>query len=176
MPSNNEDHAWDEYKLLQDKLDKIGDFRFRVKTWCVGIFTGYLYAGSVSNRAVYLLAALVVVAFGLLERHHLQWHRALSHRAWELEQYLNGASGRDADGSAHVPFASPGIVRAILSADRELRRGRFLGPLIRWANSTFYFLLIGIAITLFFVSTFFNSGEPRVYPVEFKTPITIEKR
>ncbi len=25
--------AWEEYKLLQNKLDKLGDFRFRVKGW-----------------------------------------------------------------------------------------------------------------------------------------------
>jgi hypothetical protein len=29
------EQIWTEYKLVQDKIDKIGDFKFRVKGWCV---------------------------------------------------------------------------------------------------------------------------------------------
>jgi hypothetical protein len=41
---------WDEYKLLQDKLDKIGDFKFRVKTWAASL-AGLFVVGSEAIKA-----------------------------------------------------------------------------------------------------------------------------
>jgi hypothetical protein len=41
--------AWEEYKLLQDKLDKLGDFRFRVKSWTVTVGSGLIAADAVGK-------------------------------------------------------------------------------------------------------------------------------
>lgn len=36
----------DEYKIVQDKIDKIGGFRFQVKGWAITIVVGALVAGT----------------------------------------------------------------------------------------------------------------------------------
>jgi hypothetical protein len=48
----------DEYKILQDKIDKIGGFRFTVKGWSVTITTAALAAAGAAKIPFYLPPAL----------------------------------------------------------------------------------------------------------------------
>ena len=45
----NPNISWEEFKVIQDKIDRISDFRFRVRGWVVALVTGLLAAG-VSER------------------------------------------------------------------------------------------------------------------------------
>ena len=51
----------DEYKILQDKIDKIGAFRFTIKGWAVTAVIGATAAASAANS----LTAALVVSSGL---------------------------------------------------------------------------------------------------------------
>lgn len=42
----------DEYKLLQDKIDKIGGFRFTIKGWSVTAVIAASAAGSAATRSL----------------------------------------------------------------------------------------------------------------------------
>jgi hypothetical protein len=81
----------DEYKILQDKIDKIGGFRFTVKGWSVTLTTAALAAAGAAKIPYYLPPGLVllVVVFFLLE--HEQWERSLrfGRRASEIEDALH---------------------------------------------------------------------------------------
>jgi len=168
---------WDEYKLLQEKLDRIGDFRFRVKTWCVGVFTGFLIAGAAADGrwVIYLLSLTVIFAFWLLERYHLHWQRALTRRAATLERSLQRqfkstvvAESTD-EGTAQ---SSPRIVDAIIAADDDLRReGRFAWA-ERRANGIFYLILGFVAIVLMCLAIV--PKQEKTYPVEFRNPVKVE--
>src|SRR5690348_4567833 len=67
----------DEYKMLQDKIDKIGAFRFTIKGWAVAIVGAVSAASSVTGAwtALFIticLACLVVFFFHLeVEQVHL---------------------------------------------------------------------------------------------------------
>jgi hypothetical protein len=74
--------AWDEYKLLQDKLDKLGDFRFRVKTWAVTISSGLIAGGAVGKVSGLAcgLALIVLVMFWSIEQYYNRVHLAVVRR------------------------------------------------------------------------------------------------
>jgi hypothetical protein len=169
---------WDEYKLLQEKLDRIGDFRFRVKTWCVGVFTGFLVAGAAADVCgiTYLLSLAVVAAFWLLEKHHVHWQRALTRRAAYLERFLQRqpASTTGSDGTDEcATLSSPRIVDAIITADDDLRNERYIGWVLRRANGIFYLILVFIAIVLACLAMI--PRPDRVCPVEFRNPVRLER-
>src|SRR5947209_1373029 len=78
----------DEYKILQDKIDKIGGFRFTVKGWSVTLITGSLAAASAANNPGYVPLALilVVVTFFLLEYQQWEFSLRFGMRASEIEE------------------------------------------------------------------------------------------
>ena len=131
----------------------IGDFRFRVKTWCVGVFTGFLVAGAAANGhgVTYLLSLTVILAFWLLEQYHVHWQQALTRRAATLErslqQQFKSTMVSESTDEATVE-SSPGIVDAIIAADNELRKGGRFAWAVRHANGIFYLILAFVAIVL----------------------------
>ena len=51
----------EEYKILQDKIDKIGDFRFKIKGWTITLFTGFIL-GTIASplpRIAFLFALVM---------------------------------------------------------------------------------------------------------------------
>ena len=42
----------DEYRIIQDKIDKIGAFRFTIKGWSVTVIIGAIAAGAVGLYAL----------------------------------------------------------------------------------------------------------------------------
>ena len=169
IPKYSREYLWDEYKVLQEKLDKIGDYRFRVKTWFVTVLAGLLFAGSAvgSNWATAVAALLVTLAFVIMEYHHVHWQRALQGRAYDIEQLLYSRGVHD-----KVKRRSPQIVEAILAANERLYRprpirqtfarmqaasrrayrdigaGHLVSVITRNSVFAFYFLCLGAAITV----------------------------
>lgn len=202
MSKGSDDRFWDEYKILQEKLDKIGDFRFRVKAWFVGILTGLLFTSSATGMTLSTAGAALFVglAFWFLERHHLHWQRAIEGRACDIEQVLS--SGRVHGETFH---RSPQIVDAILAADAKLRRRRSWQQIIarRWrgfkaflsdARSTgivaaltrnsddaFYVLLLIAALALIGLHAApadkaLKVELPQPLSAEIKAPVVVEVR
>ncbi len=127
--------AWDEYKILQDKLDRLGDFRFRVRGWVITIVTGLIAAG-LSTRVpwyVYLLTAISLSGFHLMERTQSTWQRVFSNRADEIEDYLR----------VNPAFASPGITTAVRNERRRLRRS-WSRVLVVHDEAVFFTIMYGL--------------------------------
>lgn len=84
------DLSWDEYRLLQDKIDRIGDFHFRVKGWLVTLVTGAVVGGLASGIPFwsYLPGLVLVGSFWLVDWQQTRIEEAFIARLEELEFVL----------------------------------------------------------------------------------------
>jgi hypothetical protein len=152
---------WEEYKVIQDKIDRIGDFRFRLRSWLITL----LGAGAGAARfakvppEVFVLGVPVIVAFYWLEAIQLRWERALGNRAAGLERELS------------TGYGAPDIVRTLRLAHEIARNRRVVGRFLVADKLAFYgamflilaagFLLsVGVFARLFHASGYPESGVP----------------
>jgi hypothetical protein len=140
---------WEEYKLLQDKVDKIGGFRFQVKGWLIPLIAAWLaaiYSAHITPFA-YLVAASFPWLFWLLEQNHIKHQGAFIRRIVAIEETLlrhasppyfgprPKVSKDDTKKLLRIPPISPR--QAISLTNRELGKTRS-GKLILAAHSIFY--------------------------------------
>jgi len=156
----------DEYKILQDKIDKIGSFRFTIKGWSV---TAVIAASALGSTAG--LLAVVTVSVGLIlmlgfffwfEFEQVKLSRLFGDRARRLEDHFRHIDRRRDKTGTQIPdpFLVPYMAHEIAFANYErkhLRRSRKETLLKRWADSwrvlkqadvCFYFVLICVAFLL----------------------------
>jgi len=162
----------DEYKILQDKMDKIGAFRFTIKGWSVTAVIAASAAGSaVKNMPI---AAVLTISVGLavmlffflfFEFKQVRLSRIFGERARKLEVsfHLMDADARLPSGSRiAVPYTAHEIVRSLgeqklFGARAEIAgrgRNRFPRRLLNWwrivsqSDLCFYITLIVLAFVL----------------------------
>lgn len=115
----------DEYKMLQDKIDKIGAFRFTIKGWSV---TAVIAASAASGTAKGLLT-VITISFGLavmllfffkMELEQVKLSNLFGDRARRLENAFVriDRKGRDA---TRPPFPAPYTVNEIAASGRGQR-------------------------------------------------------
>ena len=80
----------DEYKILQDKIDKIGAFRFTIKGWAITAVVGASAAGTTTKSlltglTICLGLALLLGIFFYLEFEQVKLSRLFGNRARRLE-------------------------------------------------------------------------------------------
>jgi hypothetical protein len=106
----------DEYKILQDKLDKIGGFRFTIKGWSVTVVIGGLVAAvtgkSILPVVVGIVLTVCLVGFFTFERQQVLLSRRFGRRALDIEREIDEARRRNRWRSQ---FSSPRIARSILT-------------------------------------------------------------
>jgi hypothetical protein len=131
---------WEEFKLVQDKIDRIGDFHFRVRTWAITLVSAVVVGGFANKLGwyLYLLSCLPVMSFQLIDRAQTGWQRGLIGRAATLETELRGA----------LQQKGPRIVHAIRAQKSELARPWY-GTLVLGNGSVFYAAMY----SLLFVAT-----------------------
>lgn len=81
---------WEEYKLLQDKVDKVGAFRYQVKGWLIPLVSAWLaaiYTAHIPTWA-YIFAALFPLLFWLLEEHHSRYQDGFIRRILIIEEEI----------------------------------------------------------------------------------------
>ena len=110
----------DEYKLLQDKIDKIGGFRFTIKGWSVTAVVAASAAGSATKN----LSAVVTISCGLiamlvffyvLEFEQVRLSRLFGDRAGRVEDVfrrIDRGRGKEWKARFPVPYTAHEIVRA----------------------------------------------------------------
>ena len=129
---------WEEFKLTQDKIDRIGDFHFRVRTWAITLATGLVVAG-VSNKVpwyAYLAMLPIILTFNLIDQAQTNWQGALAARARLLVKRLH-EHGLD----------GPRIAESLDRKRRELEQTWRGLPVVR-NGSVFY-----VVMYLFVVAT-----------------------
>lgn len=121
----------DEYKMLQDKIDKIGAFRFTIKGWSV---TAVIAASAASSNAKSLITiltvssglAIMVAFFFWIELEQVKLSRLFGDRARRLENAFVRIDRKRGE-LAKLPFPVPFTVNEIAFAGarrRVLHSGR----------------------------------------------------
>ena len=119
----------DEYKILQDKIDKIGAFRFTIKGWSITVLVAVVFAGSATN--VKPLWALAVCAIAVLVGLFLyEWQQTILRYCFgqrcvlieeQITHLLRAAVKRNGSESLASSIVSlqyiPGIGRHVASAE-----------------------------------------------------------
>ena len=80
-----------EYQILQEKIDKIGGFRFTIKGWALTLDTGAVvaaFATSLDRRLSILLVLGVVGALWLLELRQTHLSEIFQNRAFRIEKVV----------------------------------------------------------------------------------------
>jgi hypothetical protein len=149
---NTLDLLRDEYKILQDKIDKIGAFRFTIRGWSVTAVIGGFLAGSGSKTLPVPLASISVgvalVFFFLFEKEQVVLSNRFMARTREVEELIKQCEGTAFAGPqislsarrkrtrriAWYDFYLPGIVRRTL-----LRRRKQISI---WLEAHFVFYLV----------------------------------
>ena len=87
------DALWEEYELLQDKIDKIGAFRFQVKGWLITLTTTFIFAGLAAGlpRPTFCLAIPFVAGFFVIEKQQRAWERGFISRIVAIERAMRVA-------------------------------------------------------------------------------------
>lgn len=112
----------DEYKILQDKIDKIGAFRFTIKGWSVTAVIGATVAssGAMSSLTVLTVTAslmAMLVFFFRFELEQVRLSRAFGRRAIRLENAFISIDRRK--GSSRRPFPVPYMANEIVGSGRR---------------------------------------------------------
>ena len=102
------DRLVDEHKILQDKIDKIGAFRFTIKGWCVTLIVAALFAGkafSVVSHWLWILSVgVLLVSFFLYEKQQTDLRYRFGRRSLDIEgvitRMLRKAAEKSRDASA----------------------------------------------------------------------------
>jgi hypothetical protein len=165
--ANSPDYPWEEYKLLQSKVDGIGSFKFQVRGWAITLVSAFLVSGLSANIPPFaFLGGLVIVGlFFLLDNNQQMWQSAYVGRLAQLERKLvSGQAGRGKD-------LSPGVVRTTGAAVRELRRGRRL--FLVGEAWIFYGLLALLTIGCTVYGFWRRTPEPPRTEVKITSPVNL---
>jgi hypothetical protein len=81
-----------EYKILQDKLDKIGAFRFTIKGWSITLVFGVIFAGATKSVPPFIWAICLILflaAFYFFEREQVKWGQIFGDRVLKIERVIS---------------------------------------------------------------------------------------
>ena len=160
----------DEYKILQDKIDKIGAFRFTIKGWSITLLLGSLFARSATNALpgwVWIgCFALILSGFFWLELEQSQLSHEFGQRVLRIERVASRVLRRHLTGESKMDFISmrfvPGLGHHIKPASN-----RKVAPRTRWrrareAHVWFYTFQAGLVIAVIF---FNGQNKPQPPPM-----------
>lgn len=119
----------DEYKILQDKMDKIGGFRFTIKGWSVTAVIAASAAGSTASLLTVTMIgiglAFMLCFFFLFEFQQVKLSRIFGDRARKLEasfRLIDRSNGKMTGAPISVPYMAHEI--ALASYQQRLLRER----------------------------------------------------
>jgi hypothetical protein len=160
----------DEYKILQDKIDKIGGFRFVIKGWSVTAVIAASAAGGATGSLLTVVAisaglALMLFFFFWFEFEQVKLSRIFGARARKLEgsfRLMDRGYGGTMTARISVPYTAHEIVESLREQrlfrwpargafrrrERFSRRLENWWDIIRHADAHFYLVLICIAFIL----------------------------
>jgi hypothetical protein len=144
----------DEYKILQDKIDKIGAFRFTIKGWSTTVIIASLFAGTAANSVppLLLLSSLFVVLglFFYVEKKQTDLSRYFGQRTISIEAVLSRILRKSAASNEEfiVLHFIPGIAHHLGRQHPRKRKRRSKTQSFRDADLYFYLIqaLVVVAV------------------------------
>ena len=156
-----DDPEWEEYKILQGKIDRIADFRFRIKGWAVTIVLALLASGYIAKLPwyAYLAYLLVVLMFYMLERPQDLWHKAFVARLIEIERILGIKKAKaDKEDDNFVSFKRSAVPQISLSLSKVKHKGRVRSAFLRFHHGGFYLFMVLLIVLTVLLSTCNSDG------------------
>jgi hypothetical protein len=128
----------EEYKIIQGKIDKLGEDKFKVRSWCFTLLTGGAaiaqFSGILSKSwlglFVFILFIPAIRAFHLVELRQRQIGKRLGSRAQEIESTWRRLQGRNKE---EIP--TPRLAAHMIREDRAERTHITFRE---WWKRTFY--------------------------------------
>lgn len=165
-----------EYRLLQDKIDKIGAFRFTVKGWSVTLVMASTFAVGANENvdpSILLFLIVFVVAFGVLEWKQVRLSVQFGQRLFELErEFPRLRRTLEPDQSKRVRiFASPRIANLLHEDSKKPGQG-VVDRLGRWISSVSDAWFYAVQLLVVLGALFVLSGPERGR-AEQERPVTI---
>jgi hypothetical protein len=111
-----------EYQILQDKIDKIGGFKFTIRGWSVTIIVASsigAVTAPLPSPFVLLGLTVFVLLFGLMEHTQTQYRNTFSHRCAEIERLIWRLLR---DQGSHSATIVPRIAHSLADDSRERLR------------------------------------------------------
>lgn len=133
----------EEYRLVQGKIDKIGEFRFIVRGWAVTLATAIVGAAEIAklHPGSMLLAIVALGVFAAVERQEERVGETLAKRAKRLESHLAISAVQAIQGGMPVTVVpAPRIAADLL----RMRKPKGFDRFLEWTHRNFYLILSGI--------------------------------
>lgn len=170
--SDEPTRLWEEYKLIQEKIDKIGEYQFKVKSWSATLLGAVLFGGvAISRVTAALFSALAVaIIFHISEKRQRVLSKRLGQRALAIEHTFrlfppisNGALWRRVERRMPAMRFVPSIARAMSDESVIPGSSRF-ARLIAWlvANSNDVFYCVQYALLVVLLVVHLTSSHVRV--------------
>jgi hypothetical protein len=148
-----------EYKILQDKIDKIGGFRFTIRGWSVTIVMASIVAAGGSKLiSPYLLGVLFIFiwVFYAVENRQNELREIFQNRAFYLERRLREYLRSQAPDHT-LTGTFPGLAHHL----HDVQRGQNVSPGRRWLTATDrYFYAIQSAAVVVAIGALIFIGKP----------------
>jgi hypothetical protein len=178
-----------EYKILQDKLDKIAGFRTTIRGWSVTLVVASVIAAGSSKQVSPLFLSILFIfiyAFGAMEEKQNRYGAVFGARIWQLEGRIREELRERIKDDPVLGFY-PGIAHHIHSRSKK-RSSRFLDWFLD-ADRFFYVAQFGaVAIAMLVLSLIgsapkvpdtqsiiqIESGRQTYNPVEHKASAASE--
>jgi hypothetical protein len=142
----------DEYKILQDKIDKIGAFRFTIKGWSVTAVVAASAAGAASKGLSTVLTLsggliIMLIFFFFLEYEQVMLSRLYAARAGSLEdafRRIDRGKGKELRARLFFPYTAHTVVFA--GHNQKAIKWPERWRVCRQTHVWFYIVLVGLAL------------------------------
>jgi len=138
-----------EYRILQDKLDKIGAFRFTIRGWSITLVVASIFGAATAKLPTYygLLGLIfILLTFFLMELAQKRHGHTFSRRLAKLERRIWGLL-RTASSDSEV--FEGGMIPRIAHEIEDERKARW--KLMNWLDSHGYWFFYGVQAVLIVV-------------------------
>lgn len=151
------DPNWEEYTLLQGKIDRIGAAKFQIKGWTVTLVTVVIVAGltsGLSGVSMIVMIWIIGTSFFLLEREQLRLSRSYGKRVLQLEHVLRSKAKRGATPEEKSPriaqFSMGALPRPPVMFLNKGMPPKVWRAIVNTDNS-FYILILVVSVIVLFM-------------------------
>ncbi|PLX47883.1 MAG: hypothetical protein C0613_13225 [Desulfobulbaceae bacterium] len=175
---------FEEYRIVQNKIDKIADFELKVRGWCITLESAIIIS-LMSGKIVFLssfhviaLMIFVILVLQFLEQEQLETKKILSKRALIIEQAIDRLLVVRDENDLKKKSINKNVFKLLKGSPRTAidlknfgrnRTLRSLKSMFSWKNHIFYYAQYCaiIALTILSLIGYWN--------VDSKNPITDTK-
>jgi hypothetical protein len=161
-----------EYNLIQEKIDKIGEFKFKVRGWLITILSA-IFVGLATSQIPLAFTPFVFIllfVFHFQEREQLELQNSLSSRILLIEMAMGVLSGIKEQSEERQLKYAKAVLTKVQSYPRigiEMRRGStipfkmFLRRMFDPIANKVYYLLYSLSLIFCVVVFLFTTGKTK---------------